>query len=219
MTRWFRALHHQFVASALEVKLGHQIDPVYKIGCIIASDAHYLYSCNPINVIAAQKSMRRIWYCGDVQVQGRYTYFADQYLQEKGVRFEDLGLSEEDRKILQEGTVDFFSLSYYTSGCEAVDEQHDATAGNFSLGVANPYLKKSDWDCFFDQQGLRWVLNEIYGRYHVRAMRDALDDGVDLFGYTWWGLTNLISASTGEMKKRYSFIYVDRDNAGKETLK
>ena len=53
----------------------------------------------------------------------------------------------------------------------------------------------------------------------MKAMRDALDDGVDLFGYTWWGPIDLISASTGEMKKRYGFIYVDRDNEGNGTLK
>ncbi len=50
-------------------------------------------------------------------------------------------------------------------------------------------------------------------------MRDAIEDGVDLFGYTWWGPIDLISASTGEMKKRYGFIYVDRDNEGNGSLK
>lgn len=44
------------------------------------------------------------------------------------------GVTEADRKILQEGTVDFFSRSYYTSSCEAVDETHGTTAGNSSLG-------------------------------------------------------------------------------------
>jgi len=50
-------------------------------------------------------------------------------------------------------------------------------------------------------------------------MADAIEDGVDLFGYTWWGPIDLVSASTGEMAKRYGFIYVDRDNEGKGTLK
>ncbi len=43
-------------------------------------------------------------------------------------------------------------------------------------------------------------------------------DGVELMGYTMWGCIDLISAGTGEMKKRYGFIYVDRDNEGKGTL-
>ena len=44
-----------------------------------------------------------------------------------------------------------------------------------------------------------------YLNEHVSAMRDALEDGVDLLGYTWWGPIDLVSASTGEMKKRYGF--------------
>lgn len=58
-----------------------------------------------------------------------------------------------------------------------------------------------------------------YLRDHIIAMSGAIDDGVDLIGYTMWGCIDLISASTGEMKKRYGFIYVDRDNEGKGTLK
>ncbi len=42
----------------------------------------------------------------------------------------------------------------------------------------------------------------------IKAMSDAIEDGVDLIGYTYWGCIDLISASTGEMKKRYGFIYV-----------
>ncbi len=38
-------------------------------------------------------------------------------------------------------------------------------------------------------------------------------------GYTPWGCIDLVSASTGEMKKRYGFIYVDKDNDGNGTLK
>ena len=45
------------------------------------------------------------------------------------------------------------------------------------------------------------------------------EDGVDLIGYTSWGCIDLISASTGEMSKRYGYIYVDRDDAGNGSLK
>lgn len=55
---------------------------------------------------------------------------------------------------------------------------------------------------------------------HVKAMRTAInEDGVELLGYTTWGCIDLVSAGTGEMKKRYGFIYVDRDNNGNGTLK
>ncbi len=58
-----------------------------------------------------------------------------------------------------------------------------------------------------------------YLKEHIRAMRDAVTlDGVDLMGYTAWGPIDLVSAGTGEMKKRYGFVYVDRDNDGNGTL-
>ena len=58
-----------------------------------------------------------------------------------------------------------------------------------------------------------------YLRAHIEAMTDAVDlDGVQLMGYTPWGIIDLVSFGTGEMKKRYGMIYVDRDNAGRGTL-
>jgi 6-phospho-beta-glucosidase len=54
-----------------------------------------------------------------------------------------------------------------------------------------------------------------YMREHVKAMKEAIGDGVNLIAYTPWGCIDLVSASTGEMSKRYGFIYVDRDDAGK----
>lgn len=58
-----------------------------------------------------------------------------------------------------------------------------------------------------------------YLREHIRAMIDAVNiDGVELMGYTPWGCIDLVSASTGEMKKRYGFIYVDKDDEAKGTL-
>ncbi|AOR24964.2 6-phospho-beta-glucosidase [Clostridium taeniosporum] len=57
-----------------------------------------------------------------------------------------------------------------------------------------------------------------YLREHIKAMKEAILDGVELIGYTPWGCIDLVSASTGEMKKRYGFIYVDKDNEGNGTL-
>ena len=57
-----------------------------------------------------------------------------------------------------------------------------------------------------------------YLRAHIEEMEKAInEDGLPLMGYTTWGPIDLVSASTGEMKKRYGFIYVDKDNDGKGT--
>lgn len=57
-----------------------------------------------------------------------------------------------------------------------------------------------------------------YLRAHIEQMREAVADGVDLIGYTTWGPIDLVSASTAELKKRYGFVYVDRDNEGNGTM-
>lgn len=66
-------------------------------------------------------------------------------------------------------------------------------------------------------------INDVYRidylRAHIAVMKEAIDqDGVELLGYTSWGCIDLVSAGTGEMKKRYGYIYVDRDNEGNGTL-
>lgn len=58
-----------------------------------------------------------------------------------------------------------------------------------------------------------------YLKRHIAEMGEAIEDGVNIIGYTSWGPIDIVSASTGEMKKRYGYIYVDRDNEGNGTLK
>lgn len=59
-----------------------------------------------------------------------------------------------------------------------------------------------------------------YLRAHLKAMKDAVEeDGVDLMGYTCWGPIDLVSVATGQMSKRYGFIYVDLDDEGNGTRK
>ena len=242
----FTALHHQFVASALAVQAGHEINPENKIGCMIAGSMTYPFTCNPLDVKDAQNKMNMSnWFCGDVQVRGHYPYYAKRFFKDNNIVVK---MEEGDEDILKKGTVDFYSFSYYMSSCASVDPDALKSAGNMFTGIKNPYLKASDWGWQIDPEGLRIYLNEVYGRYevplmivenglgandersedgkfhddyrinylrdHIKAMEQAVEDGVDLMGYTMWGCTDLVSASTGEMKKRYGFVYVDRDNDG-----
>lgn len=58
-----------------------------------------------------------------------------------------------------------------------------------------------------------------YLREHAKAVHDAIEDGCDVRGYLWWGPMDIVSAGTGEMRKRYGFVYVDRNNDGSGTLR
>jgi 6-phospho-beta-glucosidase len=250
MSDRFTALHHQFVAGARAVRLAHEINPENKVGCMLSAAGVYPYTCNPEDVLEAQAQMNRSnWFRGDVCVKGHYPYFMERYFKEHGIVIRK---EEGDDVIIKNGTVDFFSLSYYCSRCATTDESVKQGAGNMMMGAKNPYLPTSDWGWTIDPKGLRYLLNEIYSRYeipvmvvenglgamddiaedgsihddyrivylqeHIREMRNAIEDGVDLMGYTPWGCIDLVSASTGEMKKRYGFIYVDKDDNGNGTL-
>ncbi|MBP2099007.1 6-phospho-beta-glucosidase [Enterococcus rivorum] len=73
----------------------------------------------------------------------------------------------------------------------------------------------------FDQIEEQGIIDDgriHYLQAHINAMGEAIADGVECLGYTAWGCIDLVSASTGEMSKRYGFIYVDKDDEGKGTL-
>lgn len=74
----------------------------------------------------------------------------------------------------------------------------------------------------FDESG-NGVVNDDYRinylKSHLKEVAEAIRDGVEVFGYTSWGCIDLVSASTAEMKKRYGYIYVDRNNDGSGSLK
>lgn len=246
----FTALHHQFLAGAQAVKLAHEINPQNKVGCMLSAEGVYPYTCSPDDVLEAQAQMNRSnWLCGDVCVRGKYPYFAERFFEEQGAA---PVVMPGDAAVLEAGRVDFLGFSYYSSRCASADGTAKKQAGNMMLGAANPYLKESQWGWTIDPKGLRYLLNEMYGRYniplmvvenglgaedeltedgkihdtyriayleeHIRQMREAVRDGVELMGYTAWGCIDLVSASTGEMKKRYGFVYVDKDDAGQGTL-
>lgn len=57
-----------------------------------------------------------------------------------------------------------------------------------------------------------------YLKMHLEEIAEAIEDGCEVLGYLWWGPIDIVSAGTGEMKKRYGFIYVDRHNDGSGDL-
>lgn len=247
----FQGLHHQFVASALAVKIGHEIIPGSQIGCMLVYAPVYAFDSNPENVMHALKEEQIFnYYCGDVQVRGEYPAFAKRYFKENGI---EIDIQEGDLEIIKEGTVDYIGFSYYMSRTEKKEKTNEeSSSGNIIGGVKNPFLKASDWGWEIDPEGLRISLNKLYDRYqvplfivenglgakdtveadgsinddyridylrdHIKAMGEAIEDGVNLIGYTPWGCIDLVSASTGEMSKRYGFIYVDRHDDGSGTL-
>lgn len=243
----YQVLHHQFVASAQVVKLGHEINPAFQIGCMIAMVPLYPYSCHPDDVMYAQEAMRERFLFSDVHVRGAYPNYIRKEWQRKGYQ---IAMEPGDEQILREGCVDYIGLSYYMSNAVRAHHQGSGTAlSGFEGGVPNPHLKASDWGWQIDPVGLRYSLNILYERYnkplfivengfgaldmpgesgevqddyrieylsaHIAQMKKAvIEDGVELMGYTPWGCIDCVSFTTGEYRKRYGFIYVDKHDDG-----
>lgn len=249
----FQAVHHELVASAMAVKVGHEINPEFKIGCMILSMPIYPLSPDPNDIIRTMEKDHMNLFFGDVHVRGVYPKYMNRYFEENNIVIEK---TEEDLEILK-NVVDFISFSYYLSICETADPSKQIKGkGNLLGGVPNPTLKASEWGWQIDPQGLRYVLNTFYDRYqkplfivenglgavdqlitdengnkivnddyrinymrdHLMQVKEAVKDGVEIMGYTSWGCIDLVSASTAELKKRYGFIYVDRNDDGSGTL-
>lgn len=250
----YQAVHHQFVAGAMVVKKGHEINPAFKIGCMCAWVPFYPYSCAPDDVMTAAECMHERFYFSDVQVRGHYPAFAKKEWERKGYR---IHMEPEDEGILAEGKVDYLGFSYYMSNAVKADVRKKTAAsldGSSPNSVKNPYVIASDWGWQIDPVGLRYSLVTMYERYeiplfivengfgaidtlekdgtcrdpyrieylkaHIEQMKKAVEeDGVELMGYTPWGCIDLVSFTTGELKKRYGFIYVDKNDDGTGTGK
>ncbi|USD14693.1 6-phospho-beta-glucosidase BglA [Priestia megaterium] len=250
----YQAGHHELLASALAVSKGKEINPNFQIGAMVSHVPIYPYSSNPEDVMLAEETMRQRYFFPDVQVRGYYPSYALKEFEREGYH---IPFEEGDEEILRNGKVDYLGFSYYMSTTVKSDVEADNTGdivnGGLPNGVANPYIKSSDWGWSIDPTGLRYTLNRFYDRYqiplfivengfgaidtvekdgsihdasrieylksHIEALEQAVTyDGVDLMGYTPWGIIDIVSFTTGEMKKRYGMIYVDRDNEGNGSM-
>ena len=136
----YQAAHHELVASALAVRLAHEINPNNKVGCMFAAGSVYPYSCRPKDVMEALLVEQENYLFADVQSRGYYPSYAKKRLGKMGVYPK---MEPEDKEILQENTVDFVSFSYYNSRCASAESQ-DTAEGNLFRSAKNPYLQYSD---------------------------------------------------------------------------
>jgi len=162
-TDLYQAVHNELVASALATKAARELAPSAEVGCMILAMPVYPLTPDPDDVLASLTTERTNLAFGDLHVRGEYPGYYLRSLRDQGV---DLVITDEDRAVLKENTVDFVSFSYYVSVCETADEsKHAAGNGNFFPGVANPTLMASEWGWQIDPVGLRIVLNQFWDRW------------------------------------------------------
>ncbi len=248
----YQAAHYELVASAKAVTIGHEINPDFKIGCMIGMNPYYSHSCKPEDMMVAVSAMHKNLWFTDVHTRGDYPPYIVKYMERANI---NLDITEQDKIDLSQGTVDYIGFSYYQS--KVAKYQGNDSVYDFIEEVNkadNEFVNNSDWGWNIDALGLRYSLNWFYDRYrlpmfivengfgaydkveedgaihddyrieylraHIKALKDAVElDGVDLMGYTMWAPIDIVSASTGEMNKRYGFIHVDKNNEGQGSLK
>ena len=234
----FQAIHHQFVASARATALAHSIDANMKVGVMIGDDSVYPATCKPKDVFAAtQYSQMSLYFYTDVLLRGRYPGYALRYFQDHNIH---VRMTEDELREIQRNTADYLAISYYFT--QTVNsEQPESPAVNPYLeksiwGWAKDPLGFRNslnllWDryqmpIFIAENGLGAIDKvtpdgQIHDEYridylksHIKEMREAILDGVEVFGYASWGPIDIVSCSQGEMSKRYGYIYVDLDDRG-----
>ncbi|WP_339183497.1 family 1 glycosylhydrolase [Oceanobacillus sp. FSL W7-1293] len=244
----YQASHHMFVANSLAIKRFREICPNSKIGCMLSLSNVYPHTCKPEDVFETMELRRRSLMFGDVMIRGYYPSYTARIWADEGVEVQmEPGDEELIRcytcdflgiSYYRTSTHEYGQPFYGdTGGDQGTPNPYiEATPWGWQIDplglrfTLNELYDRYQIPLFVVENGLGQVdeiddQGEIHDDYridyiknHVKALKEAIKDGVDIMGYTYWGPIDIVSAGTGEMAKRYGFIYVDRDNEGKGTM-
>ena len=232
----YQISHYQLVASSLAVQEAKKVDSKLQIGCMLHLGPLYPASCKPLDQIASLKAMDRRFFFSDVQIRGTYPSYTKKLWERKNTK---LDITQEDLANLKKGTVDFLGFSYYKSTIAEYNAQADflekpnpyVSKSDWGWAIDPVGLRYILNVAYERYQKPLFIVENGFGAYdklengsvnddyrinylqsHVVQMLKAIElDGVDVIGYTPWAAIDIISASTGEIEKRYGFIYVNLD--------
>lgn len=245
----YQASHNMLVASAKAVIMGHEINKDFKIGCMLSLSPIYPASCKPEDVFESYELRRRSLFYSDIQMLGEYPSYFNRIAKENNINIEMEEEDKEILKkgVCDYLGFSYYRSSLHEAGMKILGNTGgllgkknpylSETKWGWPIDplglryVCNELTDRYHKPLFIVENGLG-AIDEVtedgkihdeermeYLKKHVIMMKEAIEDGVDIIGYTWWGPIDIVSAGTGEMKKRYGFVYVDRDNDGNGTLK
>ena len=137
----YQTVHHELVASDKVVKIGHEINPNFQIGCMMARVPIYPYSCHPDDMMLGEEEMRKRWHYADVHARGAYGNYTKKLWERKGL---NIVMEPEDERILKEGSVDYIGISYYMLAAVKSNQTNLSKDEAFKHFVRNPYIQESD---------------------------------------------------------------------------
>lgn len=245
----YQASHNMFVANALANKWCKEMIPKAKMGIMLALSGVYPFTCKPEDVLGSYQLRRRSLLYSDVMLKGKYPAYFERIYKEKNLSLditkEELEVIEKYPSDFL--SFSYYRTNTYEDGMPIIgDTGGIGTRGNPYLPqtdwgweidpiglryVCNELTDRYNVPLFIVENGYGGIdsLSEDgkihdaaridYLNQHLIQLSEAVHDGCNIMGYTWWGPIDIVSAGTGEMKKRYGFIYVDKDNNGNGTLK
>ncbi|MGM0238931.1 glycoside hydrolase family 1 protein [Enterococcus sp. AZ103] len=243
----YQALHHQFVASALVTKDAHEKIPGSQVGCMLTKLMTYPLTCAPLDVeLTLKKNLENDFYA-DVQVFGEYPRMIIKDLEKRNLMPEMVEGDKEILKEHTVDFVSFsYYMSMAESADPNAERTPGNTvlgvknpylpSTEWGWQIDPKGLKISLIE-LYDRYNVPLMIVEngmgavdkiedgkIHDDYrmeyftaHFKQMKEAIDEGVDLVGYTSWAPIDLVSAGTSQVSKRYGFIYVDADDEGNGT--
>ena len=244
----YQCAHHMFIASALAVKLGRGMMPGALFGTMYAASPVYARTCRPEDVFAQMTIRRRTLFYIDVMARGEYPVWQADYFKQQDVHL-IMDLDDDEvlkQGTIDYISFSMYRSTTCTPDSELKmnvlsfdpNPYLDATPWGWSIDpLGLRYVLNEFWDryrlpLFIVENGLGmvdepdenfWVEDDYRINYlekHFKAIKDAVEiDGIPVLGYTMWGGIDLVSLSTGEMKKRYGWVYVDMDDKGNGSLK
>ncbi|MDB1953364.1 family 1 glycosylhydrolase [Clostridium tertium] len=245
----YQASHNMLVASAKAVIMGHEINKDFKMGCMLSLSPIYPASCKPEDVFESYELRRRSLFYSDIQMLGEYPSYFKRIAKENNItiEMEDEDIEILKKGVCDYLGFSYYRSSLHEAGMKILGNTGgllgkknpylSETKWGWPIDplglryVCNELTDRYHKPLFIVENGLG-AIDEVtedgeihdeermeYLKKHVIMMNEAIEDGADIIGYTWWGPIDIISAGTGEMKKRYGFVYVDKDNNGNGTLK
>ncbi|WP_158781553.1 glycoside hydrolase family 1 protein [Pantoea sp. BAV 3049] len=244
----YQAIHHQLVASARAVKSCHQIVPDGKIGNMLLGGLLYPLSCKPADMLETLQKNREWLFFGDVQVRGYYPAYMTRFFREQGIQLDISEQDKAElRQPVDFISFSYYMTGCVTADenqqqlrgniLDMVPNPHlPASEWGWQIDpqglrlLMNELYDRYEKPLFIVENGLGardkveadGSINDDYRiaylNDHLVQVREAIEDGVEVWGYTSWGPIDLVSASQAQLSKRYGFIYVDRDDDGQGTL-
>ena len=240
------AAHHEMIASAWATKIAHEINPKNKIGCMLAGGITYPYTCAPQDIWQAYevdvlaRGYYPVYKLKELEHKKIIIPFKNddkKILRENTVDFISFSYYSshltcaDPNAYAEKGEGNMFPTLRNPYLKEKESAWKWQTDGLGLRATLNAFYDRYQKPLFIAENGVGGIdeleNGEIHDEYHIRYIKEHLHnlkdaivlDGVEVMGYTSWGCIDLVSASTGQMKKRYGFIYVDANDQGEGTFK